>query len=72
MTSWLRMIATWAFRLGMRLVSRRYFSPVKVWVRPALMDASPRAPPMQGLPRPVAFLPLRLPADSFTRGACRA
>jgi hypothetical protein len=46
MTSWLRMIATWAFRLGMRLVSRRYFSPVKVWVRPALMDASPRAPPM--------------------------
>src|ERR1039457_830958 len=66
------MMAPCAFIVGMRLHIRRYCAPGKVWVRPVLMDASPRVPPMQGLPRPVAFLPLRLPADSLTRGAVLA
>ena len=72
MTSWVRMMAVWAFFFGMRVHSRRYFTPGNVWVRPTLMDASPRVPPMYGLPRPVAFLPLRLPADSVVRGVCLA
>src|ERR1022692_829713 len=58
--------ATRAFFLGMRLVSRRYLAPGKDWVRLALMAASPRAAPRQGLPRPVALLPLRFPADCLT------
>ena len=72
MTSWALMMAPWAFFLGMCLHRRRSLAPRKVWVRPALAAVSPSVPPMQGLPRPVAFFPLRLPADSLTRGAYRA
>ena len=68
MTSWLLMMAPWAFFFGMCLHRRRYLAPRKVWVRPALAAVSPGVPPMQGLPRPAAFFPLRLPADSLTRG----
>src|ERR1039457_5189465 len=60
--------ATRAFFLGMRLVSRRYLAPRNDWVRPVLMAASPRAALRQGLPRPVALLPLRFPADCLTWG----
>ena len=38
-------VATRAFFLGIRRVSRRYLAPRKDWVRPALMAASPRAAP---------------------------
>src|SRR6266536_3360722 len=41
------------FFLGICLHSRRYLAPGKVWVRPALTAASPRAPAVWGLPRPV-------------------
>src|SRR6266567_8623206 len=61
-------VATRAFFLGMRLARRRYFAPRNDWVRPALIAASPRAADRQGLPRPVALLPLRFPADCFTWG----
>ena len=46
MTSWVRMMATWAFFFGMRVHRRRYLAPRKVWVRPTLIEASPRVPPM--------------------------
>src|SRR5260370_33699775 len=61
-------VATRAFFFGMRRVRRRYRAPRNDWVLPALIPASPRAAPREGLPRPVELLPLRFPADGFTWG----
>jgi hypothetical protein len=72
MTAWVLMSAPRAFFFGIRLHMRRYLAPRKVSVRPAAAAVSPRVPPAQGLPRPVAFLPFRLPADSLTPGAVRS
>src|SRR5258706_15172552 len=68
MTSMELPVATRAFFLGMRRVSRRYRAPRKDCVRPALIAASPSAALREGLPRPVALLPLRFPADCLTWG----
>src|SRR5260221_12059909 len=65
-------VATRAFFFGIRRASRRYFAPRNDWVRPALIDTSPRAALREGLPRPVALLPLRFPADCLTWGDHRA
>lgn len=45
MTSWVLLMAPWAFFLGICLHSRRYLAPGKVWVRPALAAADLRRRP---------------------------